>query len=41
MNKYFNPKLIKRHKRYNILISARDNGKNYYISKHCEKGGKK
>lgn len=37
MNKYFNPKLIKRHKRYNIIISARESGKSYYLSKLCNK----
>lgn len=37
MNKYFNPKLIKRHKRYNIIISARKSGMMYYLSKLCNK----
>ena len=33
MNKYFNPKLIKRHARYNIVIYARGSGRKYHEKK--------
>ena len=37
MSKYFNPKLIKRNKRYNIIISARKSGLTNYLIKQCNK----
>ena len=37
MNKYFNPKLIKRNKRYNVVISARKSGLTNYLIKSCNK----
>ena len=33
MDKYFNPKLIKRYKRYNIVISVRGSGIKYHEKK--------
>lgn len=37
MSKYFNPKLIKRNKIYNVVISARKSGLSYYLSNQCNR----